>query len=169
MANLTRRSRSFARAPKQRTIWENLSFDYEHSAAPSKVIGDLSPEPLGLLNIGTAKLHRVIGRWTVFSKGDAVVFADRVFLGMTVATRDAFDAGALPDSESDFQQSWYYWTKMNSIGNIVENGRLEEGSFDIRTSRIIRSGFVFALTTDNPTNGNIVRVSISLRLLWTVY
>jgi len=139
------------------------------TAVANQIRSNISPEPLNLLNIGTAKLLRMIGRSTMFAVGTDVTALQMMFLGVTVATRDAFDAGVLPDPSSDFQQSWFYWSKLAVPGNVGLGGPVAQVDFDIRTQRVLRSGFDLVLIHDKRLTELPLEVSTSLRLLWEIY
>ncbi len=89
-------------------------------------------------------------------------------MGVCVLSRDAATAGTVPEPLSDLQQAWYYWAVRNPIGE-AGGDRQQSWDFDIRTKRRLRSGYDLVLTTENPTNELVIDVSISIRLLWTVW
>ena len=165
------RSRGSGRGQSQRTLWENLAFDVSLTAAASITFATISPEPLALLNIGTAKLLRLIGKWSGMAVGNSTQTAFlQGFMGFAVVNRDAaISSSALPNPASDFQQSWYYWDMLSMSPQTTTGFQIPEQSFDIRTSRLLRSGYDLIVVWENVTQELPVELSVSMRLLWQVY
>ena len=161
-------TRSFSRGPKKRTIWENLSIEHVHPAAAIAVRTDISPEPMASAQLGSAKILRTIGKLT-WNLPVVTIELQQVALGIAVVTNDAFVAGAIPDPISgDFQQSYYYWT---SFGNVLVSGTgpcSESESFDIRSKRVLRSGYKLVLVSESPAQEINCVLHISIRNLWEI-
>jgi len=147
-------------------VWENLSFPLIHTAAASVTIGDLTVEPMGALGTGTAKILRMIGHFMFFTEASALDIL-QLFLGIAVVTNDAFAALATPDPASDFQQSWYYWTAP-SVTSISTANKVSDVHFDIRTQRVLRSGYKLVFVTENVVQENALVGKLTFRNLWEV-
>ncbi len=118
---------------------------------------------------GTCK--RLIGDLR-FENADAS--ADHIVLGIgiTVATVDAFIAGALPDPLTDLRQDWYYWrasawhpgpTAASNANNFITI------PIDIRSGRRLREGFrLIAIIEKEITTEVAWNMVLSLRSLWTL-
>jgi len=159
------------RAPRRVTIWENLAFSTVFAIGGNQDIADLTPEPMATSLVGTATLVRMVAQWSI-TIPVAVISPTPNFhsVGIAVVTADAFTAAALPDPESDFQQSWYYWNRwMVRINAAVTSTVEAHFPVDIRTARRLRSGYKLVMINETPvTNTLSLQLAISMRLLWQV-
>jgi len=107
---------------------------------------------------------RFMGRLQIFqtSQNQTVDLA----LGVTLVSADALAAGAVPDPQTDLQQSWYYWTRIRAQMAIDDNNISLSREFDIRTSRRIRSDQRLILVFEAGALAGTIGVSVSARLLW---
>ncbi len=163
-----RQSRPRSSGAKPPTRWENLFFQFAHTAAASQSVAGLTPEPMQALLTGTALIRRLILHGEIHSTA-VVPAGGEVFdigLGISVVTNDAFAAPVIPDPLSDFQQGWYYWTERT--GFLTPEFPSYHWDAEIRSMRKLRSGFKLILTTENPITELAHLVSITARTLWTV-
>jgi len=89
-----------------------------------------------------------------------------VSIGIAVITADAFAAGATPDPEGDFDQDWFYWTRRAAFFEQNGSQQLWPWDVDIRSMRVLRGGYKLVMITENPTNGSVLNLHTSMRLLW---
>ncbi len=165
-----RRSRSSGRrTSRKRTLWENLTLSHAHGVAGEAVVTDITPEPMGTDLVGTAKILRCIIELGYSKDGASVSNTiQRVGVGITIMTNDGFASLAVPDPLADFQQSWYYWTALTNVFSSTGVNPLVRLA-DIRTSRLLRSGFKLVLISQSlSTNDVDSSVQISMRNLWEV-
>ncbi len=166
---LPRRSRSFTRARKKRTVWENLSLIHTHAPAASQVITDISPEPMATDLVGSAKILRCVGHLTFSLSAVSGTLVQVAGFGISVVTNDAFAALAVPDPISgDFQQGYYYWTSFGFNVTDGEGPNWQDMPFDVRTQRVLRSGYKLVMSSETPLQDQTTTVFISMRNLWEI-
>ena len=153
---------------KKRTVWENLQFVHSHIAAASLIFLDLTPEPMSSDLVGTAKCLRILGHHSSAPDAGSLLDSFGYGIGITVMTNDAFTAGAVPDPLTDFQQSWYYWDIQQN--RVATNVGLTSRPvyFDMRTQRVLRSGFKLALVTQTLIEDQAQFLDVTMRLLWEI-
>ncbi len=166
MTTKRRSRRGSTRTRRKRTLWENLSFLHSHIAAASVVFSDLTPEPMQGDDAGVAKCLRIIGNVTAAPDAGSLLSDFNYAIGIAVVTADAIAAGTLPDPFTDFQQSWYYWTKRSYRVGAVE-GRVNDGfDFQVRTQRLLRSGYRLVLVSETVLEDQAQAIRIHMRNLW---
>ncbi len=168
---VSRRSPSRRRSTSGRrpTTWENLIINHPHGVVGETVVTDITPEPMASDLVGRATIVRCILNLRMNKDTSATSNTlQRIGLGITVMTNDAFAALAVPDPLSDFQQDWYYWTTLQQVfasGNI--DGPAKD--HDNRTARLLRGGFKLVLISESLSLNDIdTNLSIMMRNLWKI-
>jgi len=163
----TRRSsrRSFRpRAPRRVTTWFNTqSVPAAVAPAGQAIVDLLSTESPAALEPKLTVIRAIV---EVGIHGSSSGTSWYGAFGMSVITRDALAAGAVPDPISDFVD--WYWHK-NYYGRSTVGGgpQIERFPIDLRTARAIRGvGRTLAFILDvNAASGSGVNFSVSARLL----
>ena len=159
-----------SRAPRRKVSWENLAFDFAHTAAADISLAVLTPEPMQTthVGVGTATLQRMIANFEyTFSGGNTSTSNQKIFVGVGVVTRDARLAGIVPSPLNSFNQDWYYGTGRvfkKEVMGAPENFTWE---VDIRTRRRLRGGYDLVLVVENPINTDVTILTTAMRLLWS--
>ncbi len=166
-----RRSRSYGssnrRTARRQTTWENLIIQHPHGTLGEQIITDITPEPMRTDLVGRATIVRCILKLILQKDtGSTSATLQQIGLGISVVTNDAFAALAVPDAMSDFGQDWYYWTVLQGVF-AASAGPQPEVLADIRTARLLRSGYKLVLNSQSLSLNDLdTNLSIVGRLLW---
>ncbi len=130
----------------------------------------LTPEPMQTthVGVGTATLQRMIIDIDYGMSGSPTNTVEQeMFLGVAVVTRDARVGGIVPTPASNFNQDWYYWTRMMHKQFTLDGPPFTSRSADIRSRRRLRGGYDLILVLENVTQQLATVLNVSMRLLWS--
>jgi len=116
---------------------------------------------------GNATIKRLIMDFHYASLATSGAGIQNVSVGVYVAGHEAFDQNALNDPESDAGQDWYYWTT-RALDATGASSAATQWSIDLRTARLLRSGYKLLMVVDNPLNDIATVLSVGVRLLWSI-
>ena len=166
----SRRTQAPARrtGPRLKTQWENLSIQFDMTAALNIVGADLTPEPIQTItgDVGTAVLRRSILHFDIdFVATDAAIHA--FSFGILVMTASGFDQGAFEDPEGSAFQSYLYWTR-RTVNPASPGARHLSWDADIRSMRRLRGGYKLIALASHPIQVLPAEILMSGRFLWSV-
>ena len=165
----SRRGRVLARSGLRSsapTKWEQLAFEHGHIAGASIVFSDITVEPMQANDIGTATIKRLILNGSFTSLAAGTNSDVQIFLGVAVVTKDAVEAGVLPDPVTDFSHGWYYWTGRN-LNMDTDSPKQQNFDVDIRTMRRLRGGYRLVIISQTLGQEVATQLHLFMRTLWT--
>ena len=151
----------------RRRAWSDRMFTLSAVSGGDFLTQDLLAS---LIDQDVKTVSRVVGRILVYV--DSTVAApngeQRVSLGIGVTSQEAFDAGVVPDpdTELDYPQMGWLWRTQGTLlahetGGVVERYHFPEFIFDIRAQRKVDKGVLFLAGGNNDIGGNAMSATMS--------
>ena len=148
-----------------------MTVEHPHGVLGEEVFTDLTPQPMATDLVGTATLIRSVMNFRFGADTSSLgATVQRIGIGITVMTNDAFAASAIPDPlTGDFQQSWYYWTARQQTLLGTSGPREQFWDVDIRSARRLRGGFKLVIISESPSLNDLdTSLFINMRNLWQI-
>ena len=158
---------------RQRTTWQNNTFEFDLPLIGTILFADLTPEPLRSADPrhGTAVCKRLIMSFDLSQDAIVAGFQQLIGLGVYVLTQEGIQQASIEDplGLDGSRQDWYYWTSKATFRESEASPSNIHWEADIRTSRRLRSGYglVMAARADTPNVVDML-LTASIRSLWAI-
>ncbi len=167
---LRSRSRFPVRSPRVPTTWEQITIPSTHGIAGGTTFIDITQQTIRLLDNTGGTIVRSIGEVAFFpGSGSASIDEAHIAVGMTVVTKDAVAAGALPDPFTDLEHDWYFWysTHWHILLDAAQGStNVLRVTWDLKTSRRLREGYRLVLLIEKDVTELGFQTRTSMRNLW---
>jgi len=164
-----RRSR-MSRGARRPTTWEQIPNTTSLGPAAGKLLIDFSNDNIIDDESSGGTILRMIGSVRIEHDLRAQALEEQeVAIGITVVTKDAIAAFAVPDPLSTLDQNhdWYYWSSRNgTLGPAGSDDGSWVWNFDIRTSRRLRGGYRLVYIVEKDLTELGIEINTSVRNLW---
>jgi len=139
------------------------------TAAAQQSLSDVSHLRIATLETSGGTILRAIGDFRVETSGATADHVD-IDVGIIVASTDAFNAAAVPDPNLDPTTDWYFWRHLDQHlpGNLSDSMNQGIISWDIRSSRRLKSEERLVFVINKSASTFILNMSLSMRGLWTL-
>ena len=163
-----RRSRRSSGQPRAKTTWDQKLLNFSLIPAGGQHVADISHELIIFADEPAGTCKRLVGNINLYA--DSIVGAEEAnfALGIAVVTEDALTAFAVPDSQFDLDQDWYYWYAWRGLVGNTGGGPQLTVNFDIHSVRRLRGGYRLMLTIQHTITEVQNRLTWNARTLWSL-